>query len=88
MTSFKNVPEVSTTTQADYVLGSGAQALPFEIRYEPQSCDYLKSYSVFVDGVKSSPSWLSIDESQTPHRVVIETSHAADKGYYTVEILC
>lgn len=88
VTSFLNVPSVSTTTSVDYIIASGPTSFEFEIRFEPQSCNYIKSYIIYIDGVDSSPSWVSIDMSATPHKVVIDTTDGGLEGIYSVGVEC
>ena len=61
-------------------------SFPFEIAFEPSYCNFEKSYSIKVDGVESSPFWLSLNTASDPVLVEIYTTNMADAGIYSINI--
>ena len=64
-----NDPTVSLTMDINYVINTVALTFPFDIRYEPSTCNYIESYTFTVNGVTASPSWLSVDTTTQPHKI-------------------
>ena len=86
ITSFKNDQTVSKTLEKNYIINTATVSFPFDINYEPSSCNYIKSYVFTVNGVSASPAWLSIDTSTKPPNVKIKSNNASVKGTYSVSI--
>ena len=85
LTSFVNNPVVSTTLERNYQINSGLEEFPFEIKFVP-SCNYIKSYSVSINGAVNWPTWITIDQSSEPHKVQIQSTNASHDGVYSVAI--
>ena len=86
ITSYVNDPTVSLTSETNYIINTVAVTFPFDIRYEPTTCNYIVSYSFTVNGVSASPTWLSVDTSTEPHQIKIDSSDASDTGVYTIGV--
>ena len=86
ITSFVNDPSVSLTLEKNYIINTGAITFPFDIRYEPTTCNYIKSYVFTVDGVAASPAWLSVDSSTERHLIKISSNSASHEGTFTVGV--
>ena len=69
ITQYVNDPTVSLTLDENYMINTAALTFPFDIRYEPSTCNYIESYTFTVDGVTASPPWLSVETSSWPHKI-------------------
>ena len=88
ITSFKNNPNVSKTLETNYIINTAAVTFPFDIRYEPNDCKYIKNYVFTVNGIAASPAWLSVDSSTKPHMIKIQSNNVSHEGTYTIGVLC
>ena len=83
-----NDPTVSLTLEKNYIININTVAVtfPFDIRYEPTTCNYIKSYVFTVDGVAANPAWLSVDSSTEPHLIKIVSNNASHEGTYKIGV--
>ena len=86
ITSFMNDPNVSKTLETNYIINTPAVTFPFDIRYEPNTCNYITNYVFTVNGAAASPAWLSVDSSTEPHKIKILSNDASHEGTYTIGV--